>query len=496
MTRPLLLSLVVLLTACSPDLSLTLARGPSATAPDGEPSLALEPSTVDGGAPSIVRLRVVGAPTVSPEAFVLASGEIGAAQLRQLRSGDVSRALAERLVPVLAWAEGEGEGRTTVIAPTTPLEPGGQYTIASGEPSLALLFHVAEVDLTPTLTRTWPPIEDTRTARFAVYCGQAPLPRLSLPVVTAPLGFLGTLHTGVTAQAGARCLRFNAADRSVPLGARVQLPPLIDLAGTPMRLSPEPLVEGPPPQAAAPVPCEADEIPFGPGCARFEDDRALVRTPDAALLWAIGGDGVDSVTHTMPSEPFLLSPLAPSSAVALSIATYDTAGALSVATVGVTTAAPRPHVIITEILADAIGPEPQQEWVELYNDGLIDVNLGGYVLRDVGGESPLPDVVLSAGGYALLVNDAYLEDDGYDVPPAPGALVIRVGKLGKNGLSNGGEPVDLIDPAGRYASRFMAMKSKEHGQSLARKTPRSPDGWALSFSLASPTPSASNLGAW
>jgi hypothetical protein len=150
------------------------------------------------------------------------------------------------------------------------------------------------------------------------------------------------------------------------------------------------------------------------------------------------------------------------------------------------------HIVINEVLANPLGPEPAQEWVELVNDGSIEADLAGYVLEDIGGKTDLPKARLAPGAHALIVNDAFVLDDELDPVPAPRALVLHVPKLGKGGLSNSGEPLKLVDSTGRVVSRFPIGPRVKAGSSVARVLPSSPDGLASSFKAGYPTPGARN----
>jgi len=110
-----------------------------------------------------------------------------------------------------------------------------------------------------------------------------------------------------------------------------------------------------------------------------------------------------------------------------------------------TTPAALPPVAITEVLANPAGPEPQQEYVELRNLGDADVELSGLRLQDSKGGDDLPAETLAAGGYALIVTATYDPDEGSDPSPRAGTLLVRVDtRLGADGLSNSGEPVQLL----------------------------------------------------
>ena len=104
-----------------------------------------------------------------------------------------------------------------------------------------------------------------------------------------------------------------------------------------------------------------------------------------------------------------------------------------------------PPIAITEVLANPAGPEPQQEYVELRNLGQADVTLGGLRLQDSKGGDDLPAETLGAGAYALVVTASYDPEEGSDPPPRAGTLLVRVDtRLGSDGLSNSGEPVELV----------------------------------------------------
>jgi hypothetical protein len=130
-----------------------------------------------------------------------------------------------------------------------------------------------------------------------------------------------------------------------------------------------------------------------------------------------------------------------------------------------------PHVVINEVLADPRGPEPAQEWVELYNDGLEQAVIGGWTFEDSGGSVALDAIPIPVGTYLLLVREDFDPVSDADVPPPEGAPLFRVAGLGKNGLSNTGEQLTLRDASGRLVSRFPALPKPKAGVSVARREP-------------------------
>ena len=145
------------------------------------------------------------------------------------------------------------------------------------------------------------------------------------------------------------------------------------------------------------------------------------------------------------------------------------------------TKAAEPHVVINEVMANPAGKEPDQEWVELYNDGAAPVNIGGWLFEDVGGQAQLPDLAIAPGQYALLVNSSYDESGWGDRPPAQGTLLIRLEQLAKSGLSNAGEPLRLLRNAGEVASAVPLIPSNKQSTSIARIAPDALDDLKESF---------------
>jgi len=225
------------------------------------------------------------------------------------------------------------------------------------------------------------------------------------------------------------------------------------------------------------------------------DDRLIGRAPEAPLLWVVASPelGLDHVFTTADGDPFGIAPLAPLSSVGLDVTTIDIAGGAVGAFVSASTLAPMPHVIINEVYANPLGEEPEQEWIEIVNDGAVEADLAGYVVADIGGKAVLPSVLLPPGGLALIANEVYNEmDDELDPVPPPGALIVRIPNLGRSGLSNGGEPIKLLDAAGIVLSRAPAAPKPKPGWSLARVSPSAVDGLATSFKIARPTPGLPN----
>ena len=88
----------------------------------------------------------------------------------------------------------------------------------------------------------------------------------------------------------------------------------------------------------------------------------------------------------------------------------------------------RRHLVLNEVLANPVGPEPDSEWLELVNDSERPGLLSGLWLEDSGGHVQLPDAELGPGEIVLLVNDGF-RASGLDVPVPEGVRLLRVPSL-------------------------------------------------------------------
>ncbi len=161
--------------------------------------------------------------------------------------------------------------------------------------------------------------------------------------------------------------------------------------------------------------------------------EAEVETPAGVGATAFS---VSIPVATLPAE----------SAATVTITAVDRAGNVAASSpVPFQTPPALPRIAITEVVANAAGPEPGQEYVELRNLGEVAVDLAGLRLEDAKGADELPAETLPPGGYALVVPSGYDPAQGQDPAPRPGTGLVRVDtRLGADGLSNGGERVRLM----------------------------------------------------
>lgn len=467
---PLVLASLFVAAGCGPPV-------PEPGSAAASPALSFEPSAELSSIPSVVHVHVASRSLGAGDASLF-QGSLSDYYLSKVKHGDVPDTLLIRQVPLLSWRT-ETE---LVLAPLVPLE-AGPYSLAA---SSGLLGEFQVSSELPLLRRVWPPAGAVGSPRLALYCGDgAALPGPGV-VSLEPGELSAALSPGVD-DAGSfaeHCVHFSVENE---LDSTQTVVPPASLAG--WALDPSPFAAATD-EPALPLACNEGEIAVGLGCAIAADDRAVVRTPTATLLWVVHSARAGLVEVTHGGASFVVRGLFPSSHERLWGSVHDASGAESSFDLFVDTAPARARPVLNEVLADALGPEPQSEWIELVNDGSLALDLSGYSLQDGGGLTPVPAQVLGPEEYALLVRNDFVPNES-DVPPVPGVRLIRMPALGKSGLSNAGERLALLDGAGQECSALPALPAKP-GQSLARLHLWSLDGDASAFSFGTPTPGVPN----
>lgn len=473
--QKLLIALVVLFLCCS-----CASAVPESTREPAPASVRFEPSASADQVSNVVHVHLTSS-TLSAGQVALFEGPVSSYYLGKFKHGEVPSALASRQVPAVSWRTAS----ELIVAPLRPLALGA-YSLLSAE-GLVTEFKVGVTR--PVLERLWPPAAGAGSPQFAVYCrpvSSASEPPSAGSLLFEPAQVSLELAPGVDASGlfAERCSHVESQQAAAP--GEIWVPPV---AIGQWALSPA-IFGAVEPDGAALVSCRTEELAFGPGCASVADDRLSVRTPTAPLLWIVHTARGALVEVSVAGRPLTVDGLLPDTLERLWGSAHDSSGASRVFDVELHTAPARERPILNEALADALGPEPQSEWIELLNDGTLAVDLGEYSVQDGGGRTPLPHAILAPHEYALLVREDFAPN-GSDEPPAPGARLIRVPTLGKSGLSNAGERLSLVNGAGAECSVLPALAGKA-GQSLARRTPTSADDDPESFSFGAPTPGAAN----
>jgi hypothetical protein len=417
---------------------------------------------------------------------------------KRLRKGEVIAALEKRDVPVSAWTEAED----VLVAPARLLDGGETYTLALLGQGVVATLVVAEEEL-PVLERVWPTVMHPRGE--AVYClaTSDPLSPKLLEMGEAFAFALPPWQTPAIVQRGVgdhhlsaeRCVSFVPQEE---LTGEFWVPPsagggaLFDPAPVPLlataedasqaRLSAGFDLEDPaldPIHQEAVVACNEGDIELAGSCAQFDGPELRVTTAEQSA-WFLrskrdGEDPWDLFRTTSGAGPMSFQPFEPDSAYELLVERFDVHGLRRSGGARGQTGAPRARVVINEVLADPAGPEPQGEWIELFNAGSAAALLEGWTLQDGGGLTALPVVEIPPGRYALVVGRDYSAAAGEDVVPLPDALPVIVERVGDRGLANGGERLRLIDAEGQVVSSVPPVAASKAGHSVARLEPWAPD---------------------
>ncbi|MGE3670361.1 MAG: lamin tail domain-containing protein [Polyangiaceae bacterium] len=416
-------------------------------------------ATLTGGVSSVVRFEV---PHSEPSDLRLFSGSLSEYYERRLRERDLPDSLLEREVPALRW--GGADQGVAWLGSAEPLEVGQRYSL--GELGLGLLLEIDVALEQPTFAaRLWPP--PGRFGRQAVFCPGARVAGSS--VVLESCGARGIITAGIT-DTGLledRCF-------TLSVEAMDSEPCLAPLAIDDHWL-PATRLERVEPVERAPLECAAGERATADGCLRIGDTYVALRKP-REVLWMLELDG--RVSEPESGEFLVISGLSPGTRHAYTLTSLDYTGEALRDAAELETLAARGQVVLTEVLANPNGPEPAQEWIELFNAGSRDVVLEGYSLEDGAGRIELPFARLSPGEYALLVTPEYDRAYPFDLSPSKEAQLIVVEQLGKSGLSNSGEPLILRDTAGTLVSAIPPLKHDKAGYSVARRTPELSDAFS------------------
>jgi hypothetical protein len=438
----------------------------------------LDPAT-DGALPLVVRFHVSSAHPIS-EPVWLVRGTVSSRDIKSLAAGQPSKALAERQVRTLQWDE---EG-AAVVAPVVKLVAGTGYSLVVPRLGWSRVFETMAQDPLPYLARVWPAPDSAAGVDFAIWCLIEPslgvaAPGPATPTILYPGGVAGWIHPGALEGYGPGCIRWRAGV-NLPKGPLVP-PPLAMLAdGVAARLEPTPLEQLAPTGPAGQPDCTPGMQPMGPCCAKVHDDRIALHC-DKAWWLALGAASLRWTGLVSPSRPAVVRRLPADARVQISLTALDMAGLRLDWSGEVVTGPPQAHVVINEVMANPAGPEPQQEWVELYNDGTEAADLLGWSLEDAGGSTKLTPCRLDAGQYALVVNAGYDASSWVDRPAVPGTQIVRVARLGVDGISNAGEPLRLRTVQGDVVSSVPALASPKQAVSIARAVPEAPDNLEASF---------------
>lgn len=120
------------------------------------------------------------------------------------------------------------------------------------------------------------------------------------------------------------------------------------------------------------------------------------------------------------------------------------------------------HVVILQVAYDTPGTDSLEEFVDLYNPLLVDVDLDGWTVSDGAGSWTVPvGTTISAGGYLSIAKDAAGFSALYGLDPDVEGMSIS--------LNNDGDVVVLADSGGTEVDR-VAYEDYEAGWSISAAT--------------------------
>lgn len=446
------------------------------------PELSTVPAQQSGRIAQVVHFVLsFDATSAIPSDTLLFEGTVSTHDLHDLVAGTPSKALQARAIEATTWATSPTR---IEIAPRTLLALGGRVSIAIPSASWTKTLVVVDAPAVPVLKRLWPPIESSATASYAVWCGGETVsgvttaaPRM---VELWPGPVPGRLEAGAIGEVGSACVRWTALVLSAT-GPLSLVPTVLLDDGREAQLDPCPLSVTSEIKPALPNACPEAATDVGCGCASVSDDRVTVLASGVSALLGVEVQGARWIGRLDDEHPMVIRPLPVSTVLPCKFSCVDNAGGQAVWERELATADPMAHVVINEVMANPAGKEPDQEWVELYNDGLVAADLEGWAFEDIGGVTLLPAHEMRPGEFALIVNESYDESGWGDRAPAPGTPLLRVKNLGKDGLSNAGEPMRLRTAQGMVVSAVPSIPSTNPSVSIARVTPDAPDGVSRSF---------------
>lgn len=215
------------------------------------------------------------------------------------------------------------------------------------------------------------------------------------------------------------------------------------------------------------IECSDEEVALPWGCALLDDESLTLRARfDGPIRARLESPFRTVRTVSIHGELRIeLDPIPPQTEFDIHLELVDLAGNETFYSANVATLPPLPRVYISEVRCDPFGREPQQEYVELFNESAETVDLSDWHLSDAPSrEGDRLSGAIPSGGRVLIVADAFDPSGGEDVPVPPGTPLIRIGtSIASGGLSNSGEALFLRNPQGQRIASFPARPSPGEG---------------------------------
>ncbi len=419
--------------------------------------------------------------------------------LEDLARPPLRRATEAQVIPITR----DTNGNMLTIAPRSPLEPGAALTLLGlhgDEPVFERTLYVSRAagagarfvaSLPPHGASAVPPNLDTVLVQLDGTVRNDPATRLSLTQVdgeNVPID--ATIEDCAPRALGhGSCVTLSPRRPLAPNVAHVAgLVGLRDATGHTLAPSEVRFTTAASPDRQAPRLAELSCTPdaqriAGAACLLSQDERATLtvladeparvslRTAQAAVA-AIGGH-----------EPvrLRLDGLKPSSEAIAALTVVDAAGNRFEEAITIATSPALARISIDEVRSDPLGPEPQQEFVELLSSAAEATSIMGYAITtdpSAKGRRITTDLAVLPGERVLVVAERFDVADTRDGPLAPGLRIARLD--GPLSLANGGHALVLRDRDGRRLDETPTLAAPEGACSA-----RMPSG---AFATATCTP--------
>lgn len=223
------------------------------------------------------------------------------------------------------------------------------------------------------------------------------------------------------------------------------------------------------PPALMPIQCGLDELVHELGCILPRERGAVFRglTDEPALVTLTAGTQRTATLALSGAFALALQGLPPGGSVDATLELEDLAGLSTRHTLPLASALGLATVRIDELRPDPLGPEPAQEYVELFNFGSHPVNIMGFSLTDdvfASGRSITTPLSLEPGERVLVVSPGFDPNDTSDGPLPSGVRLARLD--GALSLRNDGEALYLRDELGRRIHETPRVTPTSAGQCL------------------------------
>ncbi|MFM2419071.1 MAG: hypothetical protein RL385_3794 [Pseudomonadota bacterium] len=242
------------------------------------------------------------------------------------------------------------------------------------------------------------------------------------------------------------------------------------------------------PPALRALPCDADEDSAGGLCTRRMDRSLQLRAHcSEPVVASVHGCGADPAAAQPSAEVQIqLAPI-PDGPCGAVLRLENAAGLHTDVPLAIAAHEPLPALSIDEVRADPFGPEPAQEYVEIFNFGPVALSLLGFTLsKEAEGRGvtfeptfeiePMERVLAVAPDFVRVTEPAA---HGVDEEPPAGVRLVRLSAA--LGLSAHGTALVLRDSAGKRVSSAPAASAGHEGACIARRAMDPPAGVPAGF---------------